>query len=137
LNIIFNPFINIKKTTMNTHNLLFIGLFLQIITIGRLTSIVTGLIGLVSVIIGRQALIRSSRPESSRPKAIFALVMGLFSVVAGVLHLILSNGAFGTGSGKLGAIVAIVIGLTGSCFGWLALNRSRRIGNSASVNPRN
>lgn len=122
---------------MNTHNLLFIGLFLQIITIGRLTSIVTGLIGLVSVIIGRQALIRSSRPESSRPKAIFALVMGLFSVVAGVLHLILSNGAFGTGSGKLGAIVAIVIGLTGSCFGWLALNRSRRIGNSASVNPRN
>jgi hypothetical protein len=133
----FNLFINIKKATMNTHHLLLLGLFLQIITIGRLTSIVTGLIGLVSVIIGRQALIRSSRPGSSRPKAIFALVMGLFSVAAGALHLIFSNGAFGTGSGKLGAIVAMVIGLTGSCFGWLALNRSKRIGNCAAVNTRN
>ena len=122
---------------MNTHNLLLIGLLLQIITIGRLTSIVTGLIGLTSIIIGRQALIRSSRPVNSRPKAILALAMGLFSVVAGALHLILSNGSFGTGSGKLGAIVAMVIGLTGSCFGWLALNRSKRIGNSAAVNTRN
>lgn len=122
---------------MNPHNLLLIGLFLQIVTIGRLTSIITGLIGITSVIIGRQALIRSSRPASSRPKAIFALVMGLFGVIAGALHLILSNGSFGTGSGKLGAIVAMVIGLAGSCFGWLALSRSKRIANNATVNTRN
>jgi hypothetical protein len=122
---------------MNTHSLLFIGLLLQIITIGRLTSIVTGLIGLTSVIIGRQALIRSSRPLNSRPKAVFALVTGLCSVLAGALHLILSNGDFGTGSGKLGAIVAMIIGLTGLCFGLLALNRSKRIANSAAANTRN
>ncbi|OQP46674.1 hypothetical protein A4R26_08120 [Niastella populi] len=121
---------------MNMHSLLFIGLLLQIITIGRLTSIVTGLISLTSVIIGRQALIRSSHPVSSRPKAIFALVMGLLGVLAGALQLILSNGGFGTGSGKLGAIVAMAIGLTGSCFGWLALNRSKRIANTAAANTR-
>jgi hypothetical protein len=121
---------------MNTHNLLLIGLLLQIITIGRLTSIITGLIGVTSVIIGRQALIRSSRPVNSRPKAIFALVMGLFSVLAGALHIVLSNGGFGTGSGKLGAIVALVIGMIGACFGWLALSRSKRIANSAAANIR-
>lgn len=121
---------------MNTHNLLLIGLLLQIITIGRLTSIITDLIGVTSVIIGRQALIRSSRPVNSRPKATLALVLGLFSVLVSALHLILSNGGFGTGSGKLGAIVALVIGLTGACFGWLALSRSKRIANNAAANIR-
>ena len=116
--------------------MLLIGLLLQIITIGRLTSIITGLFGLTSVILGRQALIRSSRPVNSRPKAILALVMGLFSVLAGALQIVLSNGGFGTGSGKLGAIVAMVIGLTGSCFGWLALSRSKRIANSAAASIR-
>ena len=122
---------------MDTHNLLLPGLILQIVTIGRLTSIITGVIGLVSVLTGRQALMRSSHPVSSRPKAIAAIVMGIASVVAGALHLILSNGGFGTGSGKLGAIVAMVAGFTGACFGLLALNRSKRIAGNAAASARN
>jgi len=123
---------------MNMHNLLQVGLFLQIITLWRLASIVTAVVGLISVVIGRQALARSSGPIGSRrPKAITALVMGLICVVLSILHLILSTGGFGTGSGKLGAIVAMVIGLIGTIQGGLALARSRQIagGGNTSGTP--
>jgi hypothetical protein len=119
---------------MNMHNLLQVGLFLQIITLWRLASIVTAVVGLVSVVIGRQALARSTGTIGSRrPKAIAALVVGLICVALSVLHLILSAGGFGTGSGKLGAIVAMLIGLTGTILGGLALARSRRIANGGST----
>lgn len=113
---------------MNMQTMLITGLFL-IVTIGRLTSVVTGIVGLISVFIGRQALVRSA--GSIRPKAIAALITGSVCVLASALHLILSNGSFGTGSGKLGAIVAMVIGLTGAGLGALALTRSRRLANGA------
>jgi hypothetical protein len=113
---------------MNMHNLLQVGLFLQIITLWRLASIVTGVAGLISVVIGRQALARSTGTiGSSRPKAIAALVVGLICVMLSILHLILSTGGFGTGSGKLGAIVAMAIGLIGTILGGLALTRARQI----------
>lgn len=113
--------------------MLFTGLFIMI-TMGRLASIVTGIIGLISVFIGRQALMRSAGPIGSiRPKAIAALVTGSIAVLVSALHLILSNGGFGTGSGKLGAIVAMVVGLTGTGLGALALTRSKRIANGGGI----
>jgi hypothetical protein len=56
-----------------------------------------------------------------------ALIIGLVCVVFSILHLALSTGGFGTGSGKLGAIVAMVVGLIGIGLGGLALVRSRQI----------
>lgn len=115
---------------MNMQNLLQDGLLL-LITTGRLTSIITGLVGLISVIIGGQALTRSSRGiASGRPKAITALVMGLVAMVFSVLHLLLSTGGFGTGSGKAGAIVALVLGLVGAVLGGLAFSRLQRVARS-------
>ncbi|HEY8894371.1 MAG TPA: DUF6223 family protein [Niastella sp.] len=109
------------------HNWSIPGLLL-IITTGRLTSIAIGILGLISLVIGRQALARSNasmRPR--RPKAIATLIIGLTVVALSVLHLSLSTGGIGTGSGKLGSIVAMLIGLTGSGLGCLALVRSRRM----------
>lgn len=109
------------------HNWFIPGLLL-IITAGRLTSIAIGMLGLISLVIGRQALARSNasmRPR--RPKAIAALIIGLTVVVLSVLHLSFSTGGFGTGSGKLGAIVAMLVGLIGSGLGCMALARSRRM----------
>lgn len=113
---------------MNIQLLLQVDLFLLIITTGRLLSIVTGLVGLISVVFGRQALARSTAPIGPRrPKAITALVTGLICVSFSILHLTFSTGGFGTGSGKLGAIVAMVMGLIGAILGCLALGRSRQI----------
>ena len=117
---------------MNMQSLFITGLFL-IVTLGRLVSIVTGIIGLISIFLGRQALVRSAGLiGSKRPKAIAALVTGSICVLLSALHLMLSNADFGTGSGKLGAIVAMVVGLAGTGLGALALARSRRIANGGS-----
>jgi hypothetical protein len=113
---------------MNMHNLFVSGLLL-IVTTGRLTSIAIGVLGLISLAVGRQALARSAAPmRPRRPKAIAALAIGLTVVALSVLHLSLSTGGFGTGSGKLGAIVAMLAGLTGSVLGGIALLRSHRVG---------
>jgi hypothetical protein len=40
----------------------------------------------------------------------------------------IATGAVGTGSGRLGAVVALVVGLIGAVLGGLALVRSRRTG---------
>jgi hypothetical protein len=109
------------------HNL-FIPALLLIITIGRLTSIAIGVLGLISLVVGRQALARSTAPmRPRRGKAIAALTIGLTVVVFSLLHLSLSVGGFGTGSGKLGSIVAMLIGLTGAVLGGMALARSQRM----------
>lgn len=104
-----------------------ITVLLIIITIGRLTSIAIGVLGIISLVIARRALARSSSSFGSRrTKAIAALIMGLTVVVLSVLQLSLSTGGFGTGSGKAGAIVAMLLGLTGAGLGGTALARSKR-----------
>lgn len=107
-------------------SLLYTGLFVQGITIGRLVSIIAALVGLTGVIIGRQALRTTRRVGTGRPRAIAALVMGLTGIAASGLHLAISTGGFGTGSGRAGAIVALGIGGISATFGWVALNRSRQ-----------
>jgi Family of unknown function (DUF6223) len=94
---------------------------------GRLVPSLAAVLGLTSVVIGRLALARSGRTGSSnRLAGTVAAVAGLISVIVGGLHAANSAGGLGTGNGLAGAIVALVLGLTGMVIGALALARSRR-----------
>jgi hypothetical protein len=46
----------------------------------------------------------------------------------GAVHVFVAAGGYGPGSGRFGAIVALVVGLVGMNLGGLALARSRRTG---------
>jgi hypothetical protein len=114
---------------MDIQSLLQVDLFLQVrgITPGRAAALLPAVAGLISVVIGWLALVRSAgRIGSGRLGAIVALVVGLTGVVLSGLHLARATGGIGTGSGRLGAIVALVLGLIGMVLGALALARSRR-----------
>jgi hypothetical protein len=56
------------------------------------------------------------------------LVLGLIGMALAGLHLATTTGGFGTGSGRAGAVVALVLGLIGVVLGRLALAGSRRTG---------
>jgi Family of unknown function (DUF6223) len=91
---------------------------------GRFGAIVAGVVGLISVAIGGWALARSAGSW-----AIGALAAGLTGMVLGAWHLVRSADGFGTGNGRAGAIVALVVALIGMSLGGLALARSRRVGS--------
>jgi len=131
---------------MNIHFFLKAGLFLCImaapavahaseeavgigITPGRLGSLIAGVLGLTSLVIGGLALRSSSNIRFRKRGAIVALIGGLACIVLSLMHLARATGSFGTGSGKLGAIVALVLGLTGMILGGIALARSRQNAN--------
>ena len=121
---------------MDMQSLLQTDLFLQVrgITPGRAAALIPAVMGLISVVIGRLALIRSARRISSgRIMGITALTMGLIGIVLSVQHLARATGGIGTGSGRLGAIVALVLALIGIVLGGLALARSRRIARRGST----
>jgi hypothetical protein len=98
------------------------------ITTGRARALAGVVVGLISLGIGWQARIRSTRGTSNgRTGAIVALVLGLIGIILSVVHLSITTGAvFGSGSGKAGAIVALVLGLIGITLGGMAF-RSRNI----------
>ncbi|HEX2629588.1 MAG TPA: DUF6223 family protein [Chitinophagaceae bacterium] len=101
---------------------------LQVVTTGRLWSIVAGLLGLTGLIIGIVALMRVSRNVNSAQRiGTIALVLASAGILLSIIHLARTTGGFGTGKGRAGAIVAIVIGLIGIIFSRLAITRSRRI----------
>lgn len=91
------------------------------ITTGRARSLVVGVVGLISVIIGGLALARNGRTG-----AVVGSALGLIAMILSVVHLGTTTGGFGTGSGRAGAIVALVLGLIGVSLGGLVLARSRR-----------
>jgi uncharacterized membrane protein len=93
---------------------------------GRLLPTMAAVAGLIGMVIGALALIRSRHASNRRAGAIVATVLGLISLVVGGLHTANSAGGFGTGNGLAGAIVAIVLGLVGMVLGGLALARSSR-----------
>ena len=98
------------------------------LTPGRAATILPAIMGLISVVIGWRALVRSSgRVGASRLMVILVLVLGLIDMVFSGLHLARATSGFGTGSGKLGAIVAFVLGVIGVVLGVLAWGRSRRM----------
>ena|SRR5688572_9746116 len=110
---------------MYIQHLLQTDMLLQI-TPGRLTSVVAGLVGLISIIIGGIALTRSVRRARGAGLGSVALMMGLIGLIIASVHLARTTGGFGTGKGRAGAIVAIVIGLIGMILGGLGMSRFRR-----------
>lgn len=102
---------------------------LQVVTAGRLWSIVAGLLGLTGIIIGAIALTRGARNINSVQRTgTIALVLASIGILLSVIHLARTTGGFGTGKGRAGAIVAIIIGLIGIILSRIAVRRARRIG---------
>lgn len=98
-------------------------IFLQVrgLTPGRVAALVPGLIGLIGVLLAAIALLRKSMSNSTRRiLTIIALVLALIDILFSGLHLARTTGGFGTGAGRLGAIVALIVGLTGIFLGWRA-----------------
>lgn len=89
------------------------------ITSGRAKSLVGGVFGLASFIIGWKAKARKRR------WVITALTLGVIAILLGVIHLVNVTGGFGTGGGKAGAIVAVALGLVGCLLNLNALRIKR------------
>jgi ATP/ADP translocase len=94
------------------------------ITSERAKSLVGVAIGLASVIVAWRVKTRSA--VGTRNWVIIALVMGLVALILSVIHLGNVNGGFGTGGGKAGAIVALVLGLIGTSLSGMALRTRRK-----------
>lgn len=95
------------------------------ITAGRARSLIGGVVALVSLIVGWRAnKVRSGmtdRAGNKRTQAIVALSLAGVAITLSIMHLSTSAGAvFGSGSGKAGAIVALVLALIGGSLGGLS-----------------
>jgi membrane protein CcdC involved in cytochrome C biogenesis len=97
------------------------------ITSGRAATILPMVLGLISLIIvftTRYNL--ANQYIAKRNKALTAILTGLISIVVAGIHLARASGDFGTGSGKLGAIVALLLAGIGVVFGIIIVSRSRQ-----------
>jgi hypothetical protein len=97
------------------------------ITAGRAKALVGTAAGLISFIIGWRTKVRSSRGATNKGTgAKVAFALGIIAIVLSVVHLSTSAGAvFGSGSGKAGAIFALLLGLIGMTLGGLALRQKK------------
>jgi hypothetical protein len=96
------------------------------ITPGRARSLVGVAAGIAGLIIGLRARKRSNtQPGGARSAAMAALALGVVAIVLSVVHLAVIPGGFGTGGGKAGAVVAIVLGLAGVGLGAFALRTKK------------
>ena len=98
------------------------------LTPGRLWATTDAVVGLISAILAGRALSRSTRRigNGGRNGAIVAMVVGLIVSAYAVLHLNVFTGGFGTGAGRAGALIAILLGLTSMVLAGITLSRSRR-----------
>jgi hypothetical protein len=97
------------------------------ITAGRAWALAGALFGLISLIVGWRAKVRSANGASSgRSWSVTGLVLGFICIILSLVHLATTNGGFGTGGGKAGAIVALVLGLIGISFSGMALRTKWR-----------
>lgn len=90
------------------------------LTAGRLVATVAALVALAGVVVGGLALTRTSRRS-----AVVAMAAGPVGVLIGALVVIGADGGPGTGSGIVGGIAALLLGLAATILGRLALTRSR------------
>lgn len=108
-------------------NLIQVTILLQVqgITSGRFASLLPILLGLLSILLVVIAKKGSMNAMLSKQnKSILAIVLGFIAIILSVRHLANSFSAeLGTGSGKAGAVVALVLGLTGILLGILALKK--------------
>ena len=96
------------------------------ITPNRAKSLVGVAAGLVSLVVGWRAKVRSSRTGNARTTAIVAVICGTAGIILSALHLSMNaNGAFGSGGGKAGAIVGLAISLIGMVLGAMALKTKK------------
>lgn len=100
----------------------------QGLTTRRLWATTSGLLALISVVIGGLALAFSTNHFGTvgRLGVIVALAAGLVAVINGALVLAVANGGLGSGNGVVGGAAALVLGVIGIVTGGLALRGSRR-----------
>ncbi len=100
----------------------------QGITSGRAASLLPILLGLLSIIIGVMARKDAMNTMLSKQnKSILAIILGLIAASLSARHLANSFSAqLGTGSGKAGAVVALVLGLIGILLSILALKKVKK-----------
>ncbi len=89
--------------------------------VGRTVPTAAAVVGLAAVIVGGLALAR----PAARSSPLAALVLGLGSALVGGLHAANAAGGLSTGNGLAGALIAVLLGLTGVVLSGLALTRSR------------
>lgn len=92
------------------------------ISAGRLGAIVAGVVGLIGIVIGGRALVRSA--SRSRSAGRTGMMLGLVAMVLGGLIMATADGGLGSGNGLGGAVVAAVLGLVATILGWLARTRT-------------
>ncbi len=81
-------------------------------------------IGLVELAAGVSSLILAllSTKNRSKKRAKIALTLGGATILLSVIHFAITSGAiFGSGSGKAGAIIAMIFGLVGVIMGYRTL----------------
>ncbi|MFG3182101.1 DUF6223 family protein [Streptomyces nigra] len=74
---------------------------------------------------------RPYQHRNARTGALSALAVGVAGTALAVLHLATSSGGPGTGTGMVGAVAAIPLGLIAMFLGRRALSRSRHTGQGA------
>ncbi|MBQ1047226.1 hypothetical protein KBX50_01855 [Micromonospora sp. C51] len=93
---------------------------------GRIGSTVAALLALVGVVVGVRALV-PGRVRSARAGSI-ALAAGAGGMALGGLVVLTSDSGIGTGNGRGGGYVALVVGLIAVVVGGFVLARSRSAG---------
>ncbi|MFI9210951.1 DUF6223 family protein [Streptomyces sp. NPDC053253] len=95
---------------------------------GRLGAIVAALLGLTGVVIGALSLARPAGRFGTRSRRLVSLAAGLTAMALGALVVATSDSGIGTGNGRGGAFVALLLGLIGVAMAGLSLTRARRTG---------
>ncbi|GIH22618.1 hypothetical protein Aph01nite_09280 [Acrocarpospora phusangensis] len=91
------------------------------LTAGRLWSMVAGLLGLAGAAVGGLTLARpNGRIGRSGRGGAVALLAGLAGVVIGGVVVAVADGGPGSGSGIVGGVLALVVGLVAMILGWRA-----------------
>jgi len=94
------------------------------ITSGRAKALATVALGLISLLLAWRAKIRFTKNNSNRNGLVTAFILSLLTIILSAVHLSTSAGAeFGSGSGKAGAIMAVLLGLAGAALSGLALRK--------------
>lgn len=97
------------------------------ITPARARSLVGVVFGITSISMGLAARKRTaSLKKKAQSWALTALTLGVAAIVLSVAHLISTSGGFGTGGGKAGAIIALLLGVVGTTIATLNMRRSKK-----------
>lgn len=97
------------------------GGYVRGITPARAIGLAELLLGILSIVFAIRAKKRSSIAGTKT-----ALILGLLAIVFSIVHFVTTAGAvFGSGSGKAGAILAIMLSLVGIILSGLVLRRKK------------